>query len=318
MWQLIRNGQGEANRSAFPIIRAYSNRSRRTDKPLGSEDIDTTMRAVCLMYHDIIDSNALEGSGFSGVSSSRYTIERVEFEAHMAALSKHVNGGPSLAPDVLQAWPESPSVMLTFDDGGRSAYTTVMHVLERYGWKAHFFIPTDWVGQPHFLKPEQLRAVRARGHVIGSHSRSHPSMISSQAYGAILREWTDSVKCLSDILGEPVTTASIPGGYYSQEVAEAASAAGIRALFTSEPTGRSHMVGNARVFGRYVIRRGMTPERQARLIQGRYLTRTREHAFWMLRKIAKTFGGEVYLKLRALTLHCLQSRGTIVSRKPFF
>lgn len=276
------------------------------------------MRAVCLMYHDIIDSNGLEGSGFSGVSSSRYTMERVEFEAHMAALSKHMNGGPSLVPDVLQAWPGNPSVMLTFDDGGLSAYTTVMDVLERYGWKAHFFIPTDWIGQPHFLKPEHLRALRAREHVIGSHSRSHPSMMSSQAYDTIRREWTDSVKCLSDILGEEVTTASIPGGYYSQEVAEAASAAGIRALFTSEPTGRSHMVGSARVFGRYVIRRGTTPERQARLIQGRYVTRTREHAFWMLRKIAKTFGGEVYLKLRALTLQRLQSRRAVVGWKPFF
>ncbi|MCS6263354.1 MAG: polysaccharide deacetylase family protein [Nitrospira sp.] len=264
------------------------------------------MRVVCLMYHDIIDPNALEGSGFSDNFGNRYAVERTEFQAHMAALSKHLPGGPSLVPDVLQAWPGTPSVMLTFDDGGMSAYTTVMDILEQYRWKAHFFVVTDLIGKPRFMTREHIRTLRSRGHVIGSHSCSHPSMLSSQGPGTILREWSDSVKYLSDILGEEVTTASIPGGYYSQEVAEAASFAGIRAIFTSEPTGRSHMVENARVFGRYVIRRGTTPERQARLIQGRYLIRTSEHVSWMMRKLAKIVGGKKYLKLRALAAQRLQ------------
>ncbi|MCS6288609.1 MAG: polysaccharide deacetylase family protein [Nitrospira sp.] len=264
------------------------------------------MRAVCLMYHDIIDSNAFEGSGFSDNFANRYTVERAEFQAHMAALSKQLPGGPSLVPDVLRAWPGTPSVMLTFDDGGLSAYTTVMDILEQYGWKAHFFVATDLIGKPQFMAREHIRTLRKRGHVIGSHSCSHPSMMSAQGHDRILREWTDSVKCLSDILGEEVTTASIPGGYYSQEVAEAASSAGIDAIFTSEPTGRSHMVGSARVFGRYVIRRGTTPERQARLIQGRYLIRTSEHVSWMMRKLAKIVGGKKYLKLRALAVQRLQ------------
>jgi peptidoglycan/xylan/chitin deacetylase (PgdA/CDA1 family) len=259
------------------------------------------------MYHDIIDSNALEGSGFSGVSSSRYTMERVEFEAHMAALSKHMNGGPSLAPDLLQAWPGNPSVMLTFDDGGLSAYTTVMNVLERYGWKAHFFIPTDWIGKPHFLKPEHIRALRARGHLIGSHSCSHPSMICRQDRESVLREWGESVDRLSDILGERVTIASVPGGYYSEQVARAASDAGVHALFTSEPTGRPHMVGSCRVFGRYMIRANTPHDREVRLIQGNYLLRAKEHAGWTMKKVAKKFDGKAYIRLRALTLQSTPS-----------
>jgi peptidoglycan/xylan/chitin deacetylase (PgdA/CDA1 family) len=254
------------------------------------------------MYHDIIDSNALEGSGFSGVSSSRYTMERVEFEAHMAALSKHMNGGPSLAPDLLQAWPGNPSVMLTFDDGGLSAYTTVMNVLERYGWKAHFFIPTDFIGQAHFLKPMQIRALRARGHVIGSHSCSHPSMMSWKDQDSVRKEWADSRNCLSDILGEEVETASLPGGYYSRAIAEAASCVGIRALFTSEPTRRSHMVGTCRVFGRSVILAGTAHDREVQLLRGSYLLRSKEHVVWTLKKAGKTFGGKAYLKLRAMAL----------------
>jgi len=273
------------------------------------------MRAVSLMYHDIIDPDALEGSGFSGRYGNRYTVERMPFLAHMAALSRHMNLRPSLAPDVLQVWPGNPPVMLTFDDGGLSAYTIVMDVLEQYGWKAHFFIATDWIGHPHFMTPEHIRTLRNRGHVIGSHSCSHPSMMSSLGGGTILKEWVDSVNCLSDLLGEQVTTASIPGGYYSQQVAQAASSSGIRALFTSEPTGRSHMVGDARVFGRYVVRPEMTPERQAKLSQGDYLIRTREHASWMIKKLAKTIGGEAYLALRSRTLQRLQRRPSLLGKR---
>lgn len=265
------------------------------------------MRAVSLMYHDILDPDALEGSGLSGIRSNRYTVARAEFQAHMAALSKHLTGGPSLVPDVLQARPGNPSVMLTFDDGGLDAYATVMDVLEQYGWKAHFFVVTDWIGSTHRMTSEHIRALRAGGHVIGSHSRSHPTMMSSMSWDAMIGEWRDSVNRLSDILGEEVITASVPGGYYSEQVARAASVVGVRVLFTSEPTGRSHMVGTCRVFGRYVIRAGTANDREARLIQGHYLIRTREHASWMLRKLAKTVGGKAYLKLRVLALQRLQS-----------
>jgi len=269
------------------------------------------MRAVSLMYHDILDPDALEGSGFSGFSGNRYAINRAEFQAHMAALSRRMNQSPSLATDVLQSRPGNPSVMLTFDDGGLSAYTTVMDILEQYGWKAHFFIPTDWIGQPHFLTAEHIRTLRNRGHVIGSHSCSHPSMMSSLEEGTILKEWVDSVNRLSDIVGEQVTTASVPGGYYSQQVAQVASCAGIRAIFTSEPTGRSHMVGHARVFGRYVVRQGMTPERLAGFIQGDYLSRAREHVSWTIKKLVKAIGGEVYLALRSRTLQRFRGRPSL-------
>lgn len=275
------------------------------------------MRAVSLMYHDFLDPDALEGSGFSGISGNRYAINRAEFQAHMAALSRRMNQSPSLATDVLQAWPRNPPVMLTFDDGGLSAYTIVMDVLDQYGWKAHFFIATDWIGQPHFMTPEHIRTLRNRGHVIGSHSCSHPSMMSSLESGRILTEWVDSVNCLSDILGEQVTTASVPGGYYSQQVAQAASCAGIRVLFSSEPTGRSHMVGHARVFGRYVVRPGMTPERLAKFIQGAYLSRTREHVSWTIKKLVKTIGGEAYPMLRSGILQLLQGRPSLPERRFF-
>jgi len=41
-------------------------------------------------------------------------------------------------------------------------------------------------------------------------------------------EWSRSTSVLADIVGHPVTLASIPGGDYGDNVARAAAAAGIR------------------------------------------------------------------------------------------
>lgn len=122
------------------------------------------------------------------------------------------------------------------------------------------------------------------------------------SWDAMIGEWRDSVNRLSDILGEEVITASVPGGYYSEQVAMAASVVGVRALFTSEPTRRSHMVGTCRVFGRYVILAGTAHDRAVQLLRGSYLLRSKEHVVWTLKKAGKTFGGEAYLKLRAMAL----------------
>jgi peptidoglycan/xylan/chitin deacetylase (PgdA/CDA1 family) len=260
-----------------------------------------SMRAVSLMYHDVCDY-ALVGSGRSGIRGHRYTVHRAQFEAHMALLERHCHTGPALVSDLLREWTGQPSVALTFDDGGVSAYTTVIDVLDRYGWKAHFFIVTDWIGKLNCMNPTQIRELRARGHMIGSHSRSHLPMMSFQSRDVVLREWVDSLHCLSDILGETVDIASLPGGYYSRGVAEAASCSGIRALFTSEPTGYTHRVGNCTIFGRYVIGRATHRDRLLGLLQGNYLVRAKEHATWALKTSARNFGGKAYLLLRTRML----------------
>src|SRR4029078_6811863 len=98
-----------------------------------------------------------------------------------------------------------------------------------------------------------IRALHARGHVIGSHSCSHPARMALCDGEQMRREWEESGPVLSDILGVPVRAASVPGGYFSNRVADAAARAGIRALFTSEPTTRVWPRGGLPTFGRYSI-----------------------------------------------------------------
>ena len=127
-------------------------------------------------------------------------------------------------------------VLITSDDGGLSAATAIAPRLEAYAWRGLFFLTTDRFGVPGFVSEDQVRALWARGHVIGSHTRSHPRRLSSESRATIGAEWRDSVGALSEIVGDQVITASVPNGAFDDEVAQAAADAGIRWLFTSDPT----------------------------------------------------------------------------------
>ena len=118
----------------------------------------------------------------------------------------------------------------------------------------------------------------------------------------LLEEWSRSVKVLSDILGEPVTSASVPRGFYSQRVAEAASLAGIRVLFTSEPTTRIQDVHGCLVLGRFTIFHGMPPAVSADLVSSRSGKRRQQWLYWNFKKILKSLGGELYLRARERVL----------------
>ena len=126
--------------------------------------------------------------------------------------------------------------------------------------------------------------------------------MSYLTWDALVQEWKTSVDALADVLGEQVAIASVPGGYYAKSVAAAASHCGIKGLFTSEPITRSGVVGGCRVFGRYTIWRGMTPESSARFATGRGWAREQQFLFWNAKKVIKAVGGSQYAKLIALCL----------------
>jgi peptidoglycan/xylan/chitin deacetylase (PgdA/CDA1 family) len=169
--------------------------------------------------------------------------------------------------------------------------------LNHYGWKGHFFITAHYIGRPTFVNKDHIRMLRKDGHVIGSHSNSHPDRMSSLSWDRLVTEWSTSVKTLSDILGEEVSTASVPGGYYSRKVAEAASHSGIKALFTSEPVTKSQTIDGCEVFGRYTVWQGMAPEVSAGFASGRRMPRYQQFLFWNTKKIAKVIGGKLYSKV---------------------
>jgi peptidoglycan/xylan/chitin deacetylase (PgdA/CDA1 family) len=265
------------------------------------------MKALSLLFHDVVRGGDYESSGFPGEGAKRYKLSHEEFASHLASISQVLVPGPKTVWEVLESTPGTRSVMLTFDDGGISAYPGICDSLDRYGWKGHFFITTDFIGKPTFVSENDIRAIRQRGHIVGSHSSSHPERMSSRPMRDLLQEWGNSVKRLSDILGEPVTTASVPNGYYSGKVAEAASLCGVKVLFTSEPDYRPRSVEDCTVFGRYIVQAGMGTNRVARLVEARPSLLWKEFVVWNTKKALKVVAGDAYLKLRIRLLRSLNT-----------
>lgn len=250
---------------------------------------------VVLLYHDVTPVGQDDLSGFPGPGAARYKLAPDEFRRHLDAL-RQVNPYPPAAcslsgPALSTAW------MLTFDDGGSSSLHPIADLLEERGWRGWFFITTDRLDTPGFLTRPQLGDLYRRGHIIGSHSCSHPLRLSHCSPEMQLCEWRDSRSELESILGSAITSGSVPGGFFSKGVAEAAGQAGLRLLFTSEPMTAPQRIGPCTVQGRFTVYRGMTPSAAAALLKSPW-PRWRQSAWWKTKKLAKSMGGEAYIHLR--------------------
>src|SRR5450755_2238287 len=264
------------------------------------------MRAVSLLYHDVVEGAEWDSSGFTGPGTAKYKMSRPEFEAHLAAIARtntlHRGRTSSLAHHLANTQETNAGAkplpfLLTFDDGGASAIL-IARLLEKYGWRGHFFVTAGYIGTKGFLTPEQIRSLRTNGHVIGSHSFSHPTRMSHCSRETLADEWGRSVKILSDIVAGPVDSASVPGGYYSELVAETAAAAGIRILFNSEPTTAIQAVDGCLVVGRYNIFQGTPAKVSGELVSIQSSARSRQWLYWNFKKILKKSAGRPYLAAR--------------------
>jgi peptidoglycan/xylan/chitin deacetylase (PgdA/CDA1 family) len=250
------------------------------------------------MYHDVV-GDFPDVSGFPGPMAASYKLSVQRFDDHLQALARtrhpHLHSVMRLADHTTNEMP----FLFTFDDGGKSAYTHAAERLERFGWRGHFFVTTDYIDKSEFLSREEIRDLARRGHVIGSHSKTHPTRMSSCSREELLHEWRESTVVLSQVIGEPIRVASVPGGYFSRLVAETAAAAGIQTLFTSEPTTRVRLIDGCRVIGRYTMQRGTPPTTAAALADGQLAPRVRQALLWNMKKVGKAVGGKLYLGLRA-------------------
>ena len=246
---------------------------------------------VSLLFHDVYVTHPSE-SGFGGHAAQNYKLSIPEFEAALTALSGLQRHAVVLAPDLPVA--DGRALAITVDDGGVSYYTIIADRLEALGWRGHCFVSTNMIGRPGFLDGAQIRELDRRGHVIGSHSASHPTRFSACSRESMLVEWLSSRKVLEDLLGHPVEVASLPGGYFSSRVAWSAAQAGFRMLLTSEPTIRIRHVRGCRVAGRFTVRAGARSEHVRALGDFAPSAFRREWAAWNAKKVFKMVLGPVY------------------------
>jgi peptidoglycan/xylan/chitin deacetylase (PgdA/CDA1 family) len=235
------------------------------------------------MYHDIL-----------GEDGDLYAVTADQFGEHLDAIAAATGAPPSGVGGLASG---AGGWAITFDDGGVSALRAGEE-LARRSWQGHFFIVSDWVGRSGYLGWDGVRALAAMGHVIGSHSRSHPDRMADLSWEQLLEEWSCSAAVLAERLGAPVSSASVPGGLYSNAVGRAAAKAGYATLFNSLPTQRVGSIDGCTLIGRYAIRRDTPAAEAAAAAAGQALPWARQHITWRLRGAAKKVAGPRYEGMR--------------------
>ncbi len=90
-------------------------------------------------------------------------------------------------------------VVLTFDDGPLPPKTThVLDVLASECIKANYFI----VGSMAKAYPDVLRRIQKEGHVIGTHSQSHPHYFDHQSVAQMEYQIDQGIESVAEVLGD--------------------------------------------------------------------------------------------------------------------
>ncbi len=116
--------------------------------------------------------------------------------------------GSQVFGEALIAGDDPAEVALTYDDGPNDPYTgQVLDVLARQHVRATFFA----IGRYAEEKPHLLRQVHQAGHVIGSHTMTHPKL-HYLSTARIRSEVADATARIEDVIGERVRLFRPPYG----------------------------------------------------------------------------------------------------------
>ncbi len=118
-------------------------------------------------YHEVTDDPS--SSGFQRLGAMPYKLTPRAFAAHLARIA----AGPVAPTRVTGIDFTRPGhfVLLTFDDGGKSALYAGEELCRR-GWTGHFFVVSSLMGRRTFMTAGDIRHLVSCGHLVGTHSHT--------------------------------------------------------------------------------------------------------------------------------------------------
>ena len=117
---------------------------------------------------------------FSKLKSDKTAVSQDDFEAQMKYLKQnnyHVVSMDQLLDfiDYKEQLPEK-SIVLTFDDAWRSIFDIALPILIKYGFKATFFIYTDFIGGGKAMTWKQIETLSKIGYDIQCQTKTHRNL----------------------------------------------------------------------------------------------------------------------------------------------
>jgi len=255
------------------------------------------MKVPILLYHRLYDNEQ---------NDEKYEINVDDFEKHIKYLSENgfhpVSFSDIFDEGKLEKGNINKSVLITFDDGSLSDYSLAFPVLKKYNYNATFFITSNWIGTENFMTLSNLDEMLKNGMSIQSHGMSH-SFLSDLDTDDLYKELSGSKRYLEEKLKVKVDIISIPGGFYSGKVLNAAKKCGYKCVCTSVP-GIADLNCNGgifQVFDRFVItRRTSFLSFKAIVNQDYYYTIRCKLLYSMKAIFKKILGSRVYYAIWSL------------------
>ncbi len=237
---------------------------------------------IVLLYHQFVPAGTVLSPKL------QWTMRVDTFEAEMKYI--HDNGYNVIPMSDLVKFLKHEitvppkSVVITIDDGYKSAVVHAAPILKKYGYPWTFFVYPDFITEAESKGSaswNDLRKLQAEGVDIESHSMSHPTLTShthkingvvrtlnAEEYEEwLIKETTGSKLRIEEKLGTPVTSFAYPYGAYNKAVEEKVLAAGYQAVFTvadNPVRGTTSMHS----IGRYTITQNVEKNFAAYLRQG--------------------------------------------------
>lgn len=196
---------------------------------------DYSVRVPILVYHH-----------FKAVSHNSMTLSTKKFEEQLSWLREnHYNIVPlQMVVQYLQGkmntLPPKP-VVITVDDGGKTAYTYLLSIAEKYHFPVTLFIYPTAISHAKFaLTWDQLKTLQKTGLFdIQSHTVWHPNFKQEKKHRSeasyqqfVQKQLVDSKKTLEEKLGKPVTLLAWPFGIYNNYLEKEAEKAGYAMAFS--------------------------------------------------------------------------------------
>ncbi len=201
-------------------------------KPADAATILARKQVPILCYHQIRDWRAIDSK-----SAKDYIIPVSTFKAQVKMLAD--SGYNSILPDQLYNYlaygdplPEKP-VMFTFDDTDYDQYEVGAKELDKYGYKAAYFIMTVSIGKKgkvHYMSADDIKDLAKRGNTIGSHTYDHRNV---KKY--VAEDWVTQIekptKKLEEMTGQKMDYFAYPFGLWNPEAIPELKKRGFKAAY---------------------------------------------------------------------------------------
>lgn len=197
--------------------------------PADAATIMARRQVPILCYHQIRQWRATDSK-----KAKDYIVPEDAFRAQMKMLAD--SGFQTILPDELcdylvygKPLPPKP-VMITFDDTDLEQFTVGLPELEKYHFKAVFFIMTVSIGRPQYMTREDIRLLSERGHVLGSHTWDHHN-VKQYAGNDWVKQVDKPTAELQEITGKPIRYFAYPFGLWNETALPELKKRGFAAAF---------------------------------------------------------------------------------------